>query len=82
MNPEQPIEDAIDRRLRSMGLSSLGASLLEGLAPLAPLAAQLAYLLEPMFSGGQQSWLTDLAGWLERPGSAGSLADRIRERPE
>ncbi|MGA9533043.1 MAG: hypothetical protein WBR18_10035 [Anaerolineales bacterium] len=80
MNSKQPIEDAIDRRLRSIGLSGISASLLEALAPLAPLAAQFAYLLEPMFVQDQRGWLTELASWLERPDNPEAMAQRLRER--
>jgi hypothetical protein len=80
MNSKQPIEDVIDRRLRSIGLSRISASLLEALAPLAPLAAQFAYVLEPMFAQGQQGWLANLASWLEHPANPEAMAQRLRER--
>jgi len=79
MNSKQPIDDAIDRRLRSIGLSGISASLLDAFAPLAPVAAQLAYVIEPMFSQDQPGWLANLAGWLESPENPHAMAERLRE---
>lgn len=82
MTAQQPVEEAIDRRLRSLGLAGIGASLLEAFAPLAPVGAQLAYILEPLLTSQPQGWLTDIAGLLERPDAVEALTRRLREDPE
>ena len=79
MNGNQPVSDKIHHQMEAFGLSGLGAVLLEGLAPLAPLGAQLAYLLQPMFGDGTAGDLKMLAGWLEDPAEVEALADRLRE---
>ena len=80
MKAEQPLEDIIHRRLRSLGLAGFGALVLEAFAPLAMIGAQFAYVLEPMFAGdGQPSWLGELAELFERPEQFDSLIDRLRE---
>jgi hypothetical protein len=82
MKAEQPVEDFILRRLRSLGLSGLGASFLEALAPLAPVGAQLAYMLDPMFARQPGSLLAQLGRLLEQPEDVDALIRRLREEPE
>ena len=79
MNENQPVADKIHQKMEALGLSGFGAALIEGLAPLAPLGAQLAYILQPMFSSGVTDGLADLAGWLEEPTEVEALADRLRQ---
>lgn len=81
MTAQQPVEEAIDRRLRSLGLAGFGASILEALAPLAPVGAQFAYILEPMVSNQPRSWLTEVAELLEQPRAVEAFARRLREDP-
>ncbi len=81
MNGNQPVADKIHQRVEALGLSGLGAALVEGLAPLAPLGAQIAYILQPMFGSGVTDGLADLAGWLEEPAEVEALADRLRQPP-
>ena len=78
MNGSRPFDEKIHARLQALGLSGLSAVLLEGLAPLAPLGAQLAYILEPMADGNFAGGLTDLARWLEKPDQVRAMASRLR----
>ncbi len=64
------------KRLHRFGLGSITATLLEGLAPLAPLGAQGLYMLEPLFGSGE-GW-HKLAGSLEDPDRLKDLASNIR----
>jgi len=82
MKAKQPVEDLIQRRLRSLGLSGLGASFLEALAPLAPVGAQLAYVLDPMIASQPGSWLAQMGSLLEQPDNVDALIRRLREEPE
>ncbi len=83
MKAKQPTEETIDRRLRSLGLAGFSAALLEALAPVASIGAQLAYVLDPFVStGGRQGWLAGLAGILERPERLDGLIERLRDEPE
>lgn len=78
MNGSRPFDEKLHARLQALGLNGLGAVLLEGLAPLAPLGAQLAYILQPMAEGDMSAGLSDLAAWLEHPDQMRSMASRLR----
>lgn len=62
--------------LHRLGLGSITAALLDGLAPLAPLGAQGMYLLEP-FLGSGEGW-RKLARSLEDPARFDALASSLR----
>ena len=62
--------------LHRLGLGSITAALLDGLAPLAPLGAQGMYLLEPLFGPGE-GW-RKLATTLEDPARFGAVASSLR----
>jgi hypothetical protein len=79
MTDKQPLLDVIDRRLRTYGLSGLAAALLEAFAPLAPVGAQLAYILKPMVDAAPGGWMSQLGALLERPDELASLTDRLRK---
>jgi hypothetical protein len=82
MTENKPVADRIHAKLEALGLSGPGAVLLDGLAPLAPLGAQLAYILQPMLGRNLAGGLTDVAGWLEQPDDVREVAQRLRkERP-
>lgn len=66
----------LTKRLLQFGLGSIAATLLEGLAPLAPLGAQGLYMLEPLFGSGE-GW-QQLAGSLEDPDRLKDLASHLR----
>ncbi len=83
MKAKQPVEEIIDRRLRSLGLAEFGAAFFEAVAPVAFVGAQLAYLLDPLFSGPDRtSWLAQLAVLMERPDQLEGFIDRLREESE
>ncbi len=79
MMARQPVAETIDRRLRSLGLAGIGAVFLEALAPLAPVGAQLAYILQPMFEAQPGGLWTELAQLLEEPSEVEALSRRLRE---
>lgn len=62
--------------LHRLGLGSITAALLEGLAPLAPLGAQGMYLLEPLLGPGE-GW-RKVARQLEDPARFDALASNLR----
>jgi hypothetical protein len=62
--------------LHRLGLGSIAAALLDGLAPLAPLGAQGMYLLEPLLGPGD-GW-RKVARTLEDPARFEALASDLR----
>jgi hypothetical protein len=50
MKAERRMNDPVMRTLRNAGLNGLIAELLEASIPIAPLGAQVIYLLEPILS--------------------------------
>lgn len=80
MNADQPLEDRLAARLRSLGLAELASVVLEAGAPLAWIGAQLGYLAQPLFgmeAGRTPAWL----GLLEDPQRMTSLLQRLNEEP-
>lgn len=78
MTDKQPLMDVIDRRLRTYGLSGWAAALIEAFAPLAPIGAQLAYILEPMVDAHPGGWMRQLGAILEEPEELATLTNRLR----
>lgn len=77
VNSDSPIAEALAVKLRAAGLDGIAFALLEGVAPLAWVGAQAAYLAEPLF-GGPGGRLHDMARLLEDPAGVGDLLDRLR----
>lgn len=79
MSENRPVADKLLAKLQALGLNGVGSVLLEGLAPLAPLGAQFAYIFQPMFDQGLANGLGELARWLEQPDQVREAAERLRE---
>ena len=77
MTESKPVVDKLQGKLQALGLSGPGSTLLHGLAPLAPLVAQLAYIIQPMFEGRASTDLEQLARWLEAPEQIRASARRL-----
>jgi hypothetical protein len=55
--------------------------ILEGFRPLAPLASQVAYLLQPV-AGAKADPLLEMGRLLERPGEIDALIERLSREEE
>lgn len=77
VNSDSPIAEALAVKLRAAGLDGIAFALLEGIAPLAWVGAQAAYLAEPLF-GGPGGRLGEVARLLEDPAKLGGLLDDLR----
>ncbi len=77
VNRHSPIAEALAVKLRAAGLDGIAFALLEGVAPLAWVGAQAAYLAEPFF-GGSGGRLGEVARLLEDPAKLGDLLDDLR----
>lgn len=64
--------------LRRMGLGAFAAALLEAGRPLAPLGAQLSYMVDPLLSGSGLSFL-EMGRLLEDPERLEDLARRLHD---
>lgn len=62
-------------------LGGMVASLLEGMEPLSPVGAQIAFLLEPL-TGGFGSNLARIGGILQDPAERRGFIDSLREETE
>ena len=82
MNETEPFATALEAKLRARGLSRVGAFVLEALEPLAPIGAQLAFLLEPMAASQPNGWLSQFGALLERPAELADLTERLRQDGE
>ncbi len=78
MDGELEFSQRLAMQLRRAGLGDLAVALLEGGAPLAPFAAQLAYLVEP-FLGSSGRTAARLAHLLEDPQGLDELVGQLRE---
>lgn len=75
MEHRSPIADRLLSRLRRAGLAPLAATFLEAASPLALVAAQLGYLVEPLLGRGEVGELSQL---LEDPDEVIDLVRRLR----
>lgn len=76
---DKPIDsDQIARWLNNQGLQGIVAFLLEVGRPFYVLAAQAAYIAEPIF-GGQRGLFHDLARILEDPEQVDKLMDELNK---
>ncbi len=67
-------------RLRSLGLQGIIAALLEGGAPLAPLAGQLLYIAQPTLGlFVSRRAIGDLAEWLDQPDSLAQFRQALED---
>jgi hypothetical protein len=78
MNGEHEFSQKLAQRLQRAGVGELAAAVLEAGAPLAPFAAQLAYVVEP-FLGASGRTAAHLARLLEDPQGLNDLVGRLRE---
>ena len=80
MNAGRSFDDRLAARVRSLGLGGGASVLLEALAPLAWVGAQLGYLLEPLVGvpGAQRA---GLVGLLEDPQRYTAFIESLHEEP-
>lgn len=80
MNAGRSFDDRLAARVRSLGLGGGASVLLEALAPLAWVGAQLAYLLEPLvrMPGAPQA---GLPGLLEDPQRYAAFVESLDGEP-
>ncbi|MEW6566872.1 MAG: hypothetical protein AB1449_01660 [Chloroflexota bacterium] len=77
MNQEDGFSRRLAARLEHMGLRETAAALLDAAGPLTLVAAQLAFLAEPLFRGSSAA-VRDLARLLEDPDQVSDLVRRLR----
>jgi hypothetical protein len=75
---DQDLNERVAARLSRAGIGSAAAFLLEAAGPLTVLAAQVGYVVEPLF-GSSGGTLSSLARMLEDPGEVRDLIVRLRE---
>jgi hypothetical protein len=78
MESDQEFSNRVADRLQKAGLGQVVALTLEAVGPLAPLAAQLTLLVEPLLGGTghpAQRW----ARLLDDPSALGDLIARLRQ---
>lgn len=78
MVEDPDFNERVATRLSRAGMGSAAAFLLEAAGPLTVLAAQVGYLVEPLFGasgGGLNGWMRIL----EDPGKVRDLVVRLRE---
>lgn len=81
MNADLTFDDRLAAHVRSLGLEGAASTLLEALAPLAWVGAQLGYVVGPLI-GPHASRSSGLLGMLEDPQRmAGFLESLKRESP-
>jgi hypothetical protein len=78
MTEIEPFAAALEAKMRARGLSRVGAFILEALGPIAPIGAQLAYLVEPMAASQSGNWLFQLGELLEQPEAIAQMAENLR----
>ena len=80
MDAGRSFDDRLAARVRSLGLGGGASVLLEALAPLAWVGAQLGYLLEPLASvpGAHRA---GLVGLLEDPQRYTAFIESLHEEP-
>jgi len=80
MNAGRSFDDRLAARVRSLGLGGGASVLLEALAPLAWVGAQLGYLLEPLV-GAPGAQRAGLVGLLEDPQRYTAFIESLHEEP-
>lgn len=80
MNAGRTFDDRLAARVRSLGLGTPASVLLEALAPLAWVGAQLGYLIEPLL-GAAGAPHAGLPGLLEDPQRYAAFVEGLREEP-
>jgi hypothetical protein len=80
MNAGRSFDDRLAARVRSLGLGGGASVLLEAVAPLAWVGAQLAYLLEPLV-GTPGAPRAGLPGLLEDPQRYTAFIESLDEEP-
>lgn len=80
MNAGRSYEDRLAASVRSLGLGGGVQMLLEALAPMAWVGAQLGYLLEPLIGGRAPSG-SSLTALLEDPQRYTDFIERLHEEP-
>lgn len=80
MNADRSFDDRFAARLRSLGLEGAASMLLEALAPLAWVGAQLGYVVGPLF-GPHASRGSGLLGLLEDPQRMAGFIESLEREP-
>jgi len=80
MNADRSFDDRLAARVRSLGLGNLASTLLEAVAPLAWIGAQLGYMVGPLF-GGRTSRGSELLDLLESPQRMTGFIDSLHQEP-
>jgi len=80
MNAGRSFDDRLAARVRSLGLGGGASVLLEALAPLAWVGAQLGYLIEPLV-GPPGASRGGVAGLLEDPQRYAAFIESLHEEP-
>jgi hypothetical protein len=80
MNPDRSFDDRLAARVRSLGLEGAASTLIEALAPLAWVGAQLGYMVGPLI-GADASRGAGLVGMLEDPQRMAGLVENLRREP-
>jgi len=80
MNADRSFDDRFAARLRSLGLAGAASTLLEALAPLAWVGAQLGYVVAPLF-GPPASRDSGLLGLFEDPQRMASFIESLEREP-
>jgi len=80
MNPDRSFDDRLAARVRSLGLEGAASTMIEALAPLAWVGAQLGFMLGPLI-GSDASRGAGLVGMLEDPQRVAGFVESLRREP-
>jgi hypothetical protein len=78
MDSERGLSERLAGRIRRAGLGDVSAALLEAAGPLTFVAAQLAFIAEPLF-GGRRGAIGELGRLFEDPSRLSELLVRLRQ---
>ena len=80
MNPDRSFDDRLAAQVRSLGVEGVASTLIEALAPLAWVGAQLGYMVGPLI-GTHASRSAGLVGLLEDPQRMVGFVESLRREP-